>query len=174
MKLCECGCGKPAPIPKRNRHDLGFVKGQPIRFIRGHNYNPPPINEGEKNGKWKGGRAEGIGYTRILITTGKYKPEHVIIAEIVLGKPLPLGAVVHHHNKIRSDNRKPNLVICENNAYHQHIHKRYRAYEATGNASSLKCVFCKGWGADLIFDKYRHSYHAKCKNLYTQKIRQRR
>jgi hypothetical protein len=37
MKLCECGCGQPAPIANHTRRALGHVKGQPIRFIRGHN-----------------------------------------------------------------------------------------------------------------------------------------
>lgn len=36
VKLCECGCGNPAPISKENRAKWGWVKGQPLRFIRGH------------------------------------------------------------------------------------------------------------------------------------------
>jgi len=36
MTLCECGCGRPAPIAKRTRRHLGWVKGQPKRFINGH------------------------------------------------------------------------------------------------------------------------------------------
>jgi hypothetical protein len=35
-KLCECGCGRPAPIASRNRPYLGHVKGQQCRFIAGH------------------------------------------------------------------------------------------------------------------------------------------
>ena len=35
-KLCECGCGIPAPIATRNRKAIGHVKGQPIRFVQGH------------------------------------------------------------------------------------------------------------------------------------------
>jgi hypothetical protein len=34
---CECGCGLPAPLAKRTRRALGHVKGQPLRFITGHN-----------------------------------------------------------------------------------------------------------------------------------------
>jgi hypothetical protein len=34
--LCECGCGKPAPIAKMNQTKNGNVKGQPQRFINGH------------------------------------------------------------------------------------------------------------------------------------------
>lgn len=36
VKLCECGCGKPAPIAKYNSSQFGYVKGQPTRFVRGH------------------------------------------------------------------------------------------------------------------------------------------
>lgn len=39
-KLCECGCGQPAPIATVTRKKRGEVKGQPLRFIRGH-YSPP-------------------------------------------------------------------------------------------------------------------------------------
>lgn len=35
-KLCECGCGNPAPIAKRSHSTWGWVKGQPMRFLRGH------------------------------------------------------------------------------------------------------------------------------------------
>ncbi len=36
MKLCECGCGNPAPVAKRNHKTWGWIKGQPMRFLRGH------------------------------------------------------------------------------------------------------------------------------------------
>lgn len=34
--LCECGCGLPAPIATMTRRARGQVKGQPVRFVRGH------------------------------------------------------------------------------------------------------------------------------------------
>jgi hypothetical protein len=34
--LCGCGCGQPTPPAKRTDHKRGLVKGQPVRFIRGH------------------------------------------------------------------------------------------------------------------------------------------
>ena len=36
QKLCECGCGKPAPIAVASNFTRGVVKGQPLRFIKGH------------------------------------------------------------------------------------------------------------------------------------------
>jgi hypothetical protein len=35
--LCQCGCGQPAPIAKRTATSRGRIKGQPLKFIRGHN-----------------------------------------------------------------------------------------------------------------------------------------
>lgn len=35
-KLCECGCGNPAPIANETSARDGWVKGQPKRFIHGH------------------------------------------------------------------------------------------------------------------------------------------
>ena len=36
-KLCECGCGQPAPIATTTNKRRGIVKGQPRRFVHGHN-----------------------------------------------------------------------------------------------------------------------------------------
>jgi len=36
IKLCECGCGQPAPIAKSANSARGQAKGQPLRFVRGH------------------------------------------------------------------------------------------------------------------------------------------
>ena len=37
VKLCECGCGQPAPIAKYSWWRRNYIKGQPVRFIVGHN-----------------------------------------------------------------------------------------------------------------------------------------
>lgn len=36
VKLCECGCGNPVRISKENRNRNKYIKGQPVRFVRGH------------------------------------------------------------------------------------------------------------------------------------------
>ena len=45
-KLCECGCGEPVAIAKRTDRAHGQVKGQPKRFVHGHNCGPS-IHRGE-------------------------------------------------------------------------------------------------------------------------------
>jgi len=36
LTLCECGCGLPAPIAPKTNTYRGWVKGQPLRFVKGH------------------------------------------------------------------------------------------------------------------------------------------
>lgn len=84
-KLCECGCGSPAPISSKTRAGRGQVKGQPVRFILGHSYRgrgkphspehsariaaakrgkPRPDMLGERNKWWKGDECGYIGMHR--------------------------------------------------------------------------------------------------------------
>ena len=41
MTLCECGCGRPAPVAQRTDRTRGYVRGEPMRFIIGHNKRKP-------------------------------------------------------------------------------------------------------------------------------------
>lgn len=44
-KLCECGCGRPTLIAMHNQPQSGTRKGEPARFLAGHN-SPRPKREG--------------------------------------------------------------------------------------------------------------------------------
>lgn len=74
-----------------------------------------------------------------------YVLEHILVAEKALGKYLPPGAVVHHVDEDKSNNVPSNLVICEDDAYHQLLHSRMRAYAATGDANAKRCGDCGWW-----------------------------
>lgn len=73
---------------------------------------------------------------------GRTVREHVIVAESVLGRPLPKGAVVHHADENKRNNDPSNLVICESQAYHLLLHRRLDAWKATGDANMRKCSLC--------------------------------
>lgn len=76
---------------------------------------------------------------------GDSVPEHRLIVERVLGKPLPPKAEVHHVDENKRNNANTNLVACEDAAYHRLLHKRRDALIATGNPRSRRCYFCKKW-----------------------------
>lgn len=46
VKLCECGCGKPAPIAQYTHKPHGWIKGHPKRFILGHHNKIAPLTHG--------------------------------------------------------------------------------------------------------------------------------
>lgn len=80
-----------------------------------------------------------------ITVNGRVRLAHRVIAERVLGKPLPRKAQVHHVDGDRSNNVHSNLVICEDGAYHQLLHNRQRALDATGDASAVRCGDCGWW-----------------------------
>jgi hypothetical protein len=50
VKLCECGCGQPAPIAKQTNTITGEVKGQPKRFVQ---YHAPRLKRTSLDDFWK-------------------------------------------------------------------------------------------------------------------------
>lgn len=92
---------------------------------------------------------------------------HIEVAEIVLGKKLPDGAVVHHVNGNKLDNSPSNLVICKDRAYHNLIHARTRAMEECGNPNWMKCPFCKKYDSPENMYIYPNKNAAKHRACYT-------
>jgi len=99
---------------------------------------------------------------------------HVFIAEKALGKPLPKGAVVHHADGDRSNNKPENLVVCPDQAYHMLIHRRQKAFEECGNPDYYKCWYCKEYDAEenLRFSRWPQGYHDACASIYNKNNRE--
>lgn len=131
---------------------------------------------------WKGGKTLCNGYILIWkpnhprADVNGYIYEHILVAEKTLGKSLPTGAVVHHINRIKTDNRKENLVICQDNNYHKLLHRRMRALKACGHVNWRKCTFCKKYdnSENLFIDKYNHIYHKRCSAKYSRQLKIRK
>jgi hypothetical protein len=95
-----------------------------------------------------------------------------ILAERAYGRPLPKGIVVHHLDGNPTNNARNNLVICNDRGYHSLLHARLRAYMATGNPNSRRCIFCKTYDS-TAFMKLRATtndyYHRECMNEDSRK-----
>jgi hypothetical protein len=151
MKLCECGCGEPAPIAAETQRSRGAVKGQPQRFVRGH------------SGRAKIGRR--YRESKVGGRNGDRSYEHIRVAEKALGKPLPKGANVHHVDGNKRNNDPGNLVICQDMKYHKLLHIRTEAFWATGNANLRRCRYCQNWDdpAAMKFERGWSPFHPECR-----------
>jgi hypothetical protein len=147
---CHCGCGQKTKVAWRNDTGRGHVKGESIRFLRFH-------------AAWQTGKVVNHGYVLVKLPAHEradsqgYVREHILIAEKALGKPLPMGAEIHHMDKDGTNNKPGNLVICQDHAYHHLLHVRMRAYEACGKAHYRKCQFCKTYDDPEIMEAQRHA-----------------
>lgn len=113
-------------------------------------------------------------YRRRFVGNGKWREEHALIAERVLGKPLPAGAEVHHVDGDKLNNDTTNLVICPSRSYHQLLHKRQRALEQCGHPEWLKCRFCKTYDApENVVSSGNNVHHRKCDAEYARRLRNR-
>lgn len=124
--ICDCGCKTEVT---GNSLSAGATKSCGCLRKR----------TGEDHPLWTGKSITKAGYVRVSSTRGM---EHREIIERVLGKPIPLHAVPHHCDENKANNVNSNLVLCENRAYHNLIHKRLRAYRESGNARWMKCCYC--------------------------------
>lgn len=97
--------------------------------------------------------------------------EHVLVAEKILGKPLPKNAVVHHIDGNGLNNNKNNLVICENDTYHKMLHRRRKAFLACGSASWLPCCYCGMYDSveNLYINPRGSQRHIECHKKYMAK-----
>jgi hypothetical protein len=125
------------------------------------------------------------GYKKIGVG-GAVRWEHIVVAEKAHGGELPKGAVVHHVNGNRADNRNENLVICQDATYHALLHIRKSAIDACGNPDFRKCDICKrydepnkmlSWFSkpNSATPNYRHRECNKAKSRETnERIRKRK
>ena len=106
---------------------------------------------------------------RLISSGGVQRYEHVLIAEKVLGRSLPKGAVVHHIDGNNLNNSHNNLRICPNQQYHLLMHKRQRALDAGCPAHWRKCPFCKEYDDPELMNKNGRGYrHISCVQKYNR------
>lgn len=109
---CACGCGEKTAIAVRNEYRRGHIKGEPVRYVHGHNprrgsYEKRFWSHVDKNGPihpvlgtpcwdWQG-CTDPMGYGRIHIGSGGQSfTTHRVAYELTYG-PIPEGLIVCHH-----------------------------------------------------------------------------
>jgi hypothetical protein len=102
-QLCECGCGEPAPIADRTAKRFGWVKGEPKRFINGHNRRKSSVDyieedRGHETPCWIWQRSlnnRGYGLTARGSQTGRMRAAHRYYYEERFGA-IPEGKQLDH------------------------------------------------------------------------------
>lgn len=148
MKLCECGCGEPAPIATATNRKRGYVKGEPRRFVLGHHGRVAPrkpvldrlmekvIWNGDEDEcwEWQGGKNDSS--YGLLRVDGREAYAHRVSYELFVG-PIPDGLEIDHLC------RRPN---CVNPAHLEAVSHRENILRGTSPAavSAAKTHCSKG------------------------------
>lgn len=146
---CLCGCGG---IPLTGRP---MCRGHHRKLIRSRWYAEVRGDKGE----------------RILA--------HRLRAERALGRPLPVGVVVHHADGSKSPTAP--LVICPDEKYHKLLHRRMKIVKAGGDPNRDRlCSRCgkakplSEFHLDRANREGRVQYCRPCRNKYVAELRLRR
>jgi hypothetical protein len=148
--LCQCGCGQATTVAAKTDRTYGYVKGVPKAYACGHTSRRRKVNCANK---W-----------RYFVTANR--KAHVVIAEAVMGKPLPATAEVHHVDGDGLNNAHRNLVICQDKTYHKLLHFRARVLRAGGNPNTDKlCSTCRRvLPLESFTKRQKNTAHGRCYN----------
>ncbi len=162
--LCHCGCGEKTLLAKQGDTKRGLRKGDPQRFINGHNrLNPNDYSLPQGTVRGCGGYLLTMRPEHPRASFHGYVQAHRLVVEEALGRFLPEGAEPHHVNGFKDDNRPINLVICQDRAYHFLLHQRQRAKERCGNPDWRPCYICHEYDAPENMSPHRNNfYHKSC------------
>lgn len=152
--------------------------------IDGNNLNVTKTNVRHIRGYKNNGKSTLNGYTCIYMPEHKYALsngcvyEHVLEAEIMLGRELKTGEVVHHIDKNRNNNNHDNLIVFRTNADHTAYHNgcaivknNDESYSAiinsikTENGRKDKCPLCENLKSKTSKLCYECNLKNKSKNI---------
>lgn len=119
--LCECGCGQRTRLAPQTAVSKGWIRGEPLRFIRGHanrTKQRPPLDESDYTVEDRGyktpcwiriGFTTSTGYGKVAVA-GRQMYAHRVMYEQKVG-PIPEGMELDHLCRqtkcIRPDHLEP-------------------------------------------------------------------
>ena len=106
VKLCECGCGLPAPLSHMTNASLGLRKGEPRRFRKGHRltcdwrelfWKFVVLGGPDDCWEWTGGcNKDGYGIFHVQRITARWnRCAHRVAYELLVGQ-IPSGLTLDH------------------------------------------------------------------------------
>ena len=112
------------PIATRTRSSRGQTKGEPLRFINGHNARLYDSAEQRRRSLFR--NPDSLRYTGSPRNYVKLKGRHMhrVVIEQVLGRKLLPNEIVHHRDGDKWNNDPSNLVVMtqsEHLTLHNHI-----------------------------------------------------
>lgn len=160
VKLCECGCGLPAPIAQETRKSIGHFKGRPVRFVRGH------ANKGRHLPPRNGGLSPwgDEGRTQICCRDGSKVFFYRAVMEAHLKRHLTSDEIVHHINEDPSDDRLENLELTTRA---EHVRKHLPTHCKRGHS------IMEGDG-DVYVTPEGHRYCRACIRIRAREYRERK
>ncbi|MBA4707544.1 HNH endonuclease signature motif containing protein [Aquitalea aquatica] len=125
---CMCGCGQHTQLASKNDRSKGWVRGVPLKYLKGHNV---VVNAHANTARAIGNKyLSSHGYVRVTLGSGLREYEHILVAEKALGRKLrnfgrgnPNTEVVHHIDGNKTNNAPSNLLVCTHR-YRTELHHR--------------------------------------------------
>lgn len=158
---CHCGCGQLAKIAKYDNTQWGWVKGEPRKYVKGHNSR---TGDGRKH-------IAKDGYVYIRNQQHKrtnnsgYMLEHILVMEKYLKRKVLLTEAIHHIDGDKSNNSIGNLMLFKTHGMHHAYEARLRRFKECGRWDLKICCICHKYDypANMTNTTHSRSWHKKCK-----------
>lgn len=154
MGLCECGCGEKTSLATKTSTRAGLRKGEPCRFLPGHQQRRGPDYVVDDNGCWLWQRALNKGYG--ATKRGGIYSAHLLYYIEAHG-PVPDGLQIDHLCQVKHcvnpDHMEP-VTAAEN------MRRRPVTKLTADLVEEIRSLLAGGWARTDIAPAYGVSHHS--------------